>query len=372
MAGNTRSSLSYLIIIFLLSLHSTIIDGASGVFFLDSPDQRYVRPSSSDETSSMSLPEVGAAVSVLLGFTPPATLSTKSSSKLNEVLAPNPFDRPRAVLLLEVTGAEGSHFLVGSEEFSVAHKRDIIWTTSKADIQLPGEESVSVLTLNEPLSLGSEDELSEKELIDFASWLHGSYVNVAKEQFTGALIVPLENEDELRFDLSKKAVREFIKSLISLSHDCHKAMELHHDMFGSESNKPELIVARFGAIEAMTNKHGTENVAQAMRLSVHVISKIFVSLRNAYKGEIVGVVVYNSASEPMLNVIHDSRPSARWLVETNSLQNATVIATQLLVRRTVAWTTGIMLIIATLLGIYFLLNMSLTRDTLLYSNVKLD
>ncbi|RAL44320.1 hypothetical protein DM860_015680 [Cuscuta australis] len=371
MAGNTRSSLSYLIIISLLSLHTTIIDGASGVFFLDSPDQRYVRPSSSDETSSMSLPEVGAAVSVLLGFSPPATLSTKSSSKLNEVLAPNPFDRPRAVLLLEVTGAEGSHFLVGSEEFSVTHKRDVIWSTN-TNIHLPGEESVSVLTLNEPLSLDSENELSEKELIDFASWLHGSYVNVAKEQFTEALIVPLENEDELRFDLSKKAVREFIKSLISLSHDCHKAMELHHDLFGSKNNKPELIVARFGAIQEMTNKHGTENVEQAMRLSVHVISKIFVSLRNAYKGEIVGVVVYNSASEPMLNVIHDSRQSARWLVETNSLQNATVIAAQLMVRRTVAWTTGIMLIIATLLGIYFLLNMSLTRDTLLYSNVKLD
>lgn len=27
--------------------------------------------------------------------------------QLNEVLAPNPFNRPRAVLLLEVTGAEG-------------------------------------------------------------------------------------------------------------------------------------------------------------------------------------------------------------------------------------------------------------------------
>ncbi|CAH9099466.1 unnamed protein product [Cuscuta europaea] len=366
-----RSTLSYFIIISLLSLHYPVSDGASGVYFLDSSAQRYVRPSSPDETSSMSLPEVGAAVSVLLGFAPPATLSDESSSKLNEVLAPNPFDRPRAVLLLEVTGVEGSHFLVGSKKFvSTAHRRDILGNTNKADIHLPGEEFVSLLTLNEPLD--SVAEFSEKELIDFASWLHGSYVAVSEEQYSGELTIPLENEAELKFDLSKKEVREFLRSLISLTLNIHKAMDLHHDLSESEKNRAELVVARFAAIEAMEIKHGTENVAQAMRLSVHVISKIFDLLCNAYKGEIVGVVVYNPASEPMLNVILDSRPSARWLEEIYTPINDTLIEAQLLVRRTVAWSTGILLIIATLLGIYALLNMSVTRDTLLYSNVKLD
>lgn len=52
----------------------------------------------------------------------------------------------------------------------------------------------------------------------------------------------------------------------------------------------------------------------------------------------------------MLNLVFDSRPSARWLEETKSLKNATVEAERL-VRKTVAWTTGIMLIIATLLGV---------------------
>ena len=89
----------------------------------------------------MLLSEVGAAVSVLLGFAPPATLSAAGSSKasvitsvinttsviplphsdpfalskflmsllqLNEILMPNPFNRPRAVFLLDVRGAEGS------------------------------------------------------------------------------------------------------------------------------------------------------------------------------------------------------------------------------------------------------------------------
>lgn len=38
------------------------------------------------------------------------------------------------------------------------------------------------------------------------------------------------------------------------------------------------------AVQAMKSNDGIENVAQAVRLSVHVISKIFDSLHGAYKG----------------------------------------------------------------------------------------
>nr|GLL46438.1 uncharacterized protein LOC109152104 [Ipomoea trifida] len=374
MDRSRSSSFTYLVIISLLSLHYAVTDGSPGVYFLDGSAHQYVRPSSPDETASLSLPEVGAAVSVLLGFAPPATLSAESSFKLNEVLAPNPFDRPRTVLLLEVTGAEVSQFLDGAKEFlSGTHRRDILGNTNNADIQLPGDEEVSVLSLNEPLNLDSEAELSEEELSDFASWLGGSYVTVAGEPLTGELTIPLENEAELKFDLSKTAVKEFIRGLILLTYNSQKAKELHHDLSGSEKSIAELIIGRFNAIEAMKSNDGIENVAQAVRLSVHVISKIFDSLHGAYKGEIVGVIVCNPASEPMLNFVLDSRPSARWLEETKSVKNTTLAKeAEKLVRKTVAWTTGIMLIIATLLGIYFLLNMPLTRDTLLYSNVKLD
>ncbi|KAF5736653.1 hypothetical protein HS088_TW14G00801 [Tripterygium wilfordii] len=106
-----------------------------------------------------------------------------------------------------------------------------------------------------------------------------------------------------------------------------------------------------------------------------LVSKVFDSLQSAYKGEIVGVVLLSGTppleSETMLNVMFTSRPSARWLVESKESTNST-IAEVVLVRQTLAWLTGIILIIATLLGIHFLLNMPLTRDTLLYSNVKLD
>lgn len=74
-------------------------------------------------------------------------------------------------------------------------------------------------------------------------------------------------------------------------------------------------------------------------------------------GKIVGVIVHNgvasSESKELLNVMTASRPSTRWLEETEMLPNSTAIAEAILVRRTVAWTTGLVLIIATLLGVSF-------------------
>lgn len=72
-------------------------------------------------------------------------------------------------------------------------------------------------------------------------------------------------------------------------------------------------------------------------------------------GEIVGVVLLNdgSSDETILNVSFGS-PSSRRLEETKGKLDPIIIAQVFLVRRTLAWITGIILIIATLLGVSFL------------------
>ncbi|KAK4356861.1 hypothetical protein RND71_022471 [Anisodus tanguticus] len=302
----------------------------------------------------MSLSEVGAIVSVLLGFAPPATLSDASSLKLNEVLVPNPFYRPRSVLILEVTGAEGV--------FIEALTSNVV-NENRADIQLPDADEVSLFSLDEPKT---NVEYSVKELSDFASWLSGSYVN-------GELAIPLEDDSSLKFQLSKEADREFVASLVSLTRKIQRATETHQDLSGDRPS--ELISGKFDGLKALGENYGAEGVSKGTKLFSIVMSKMFNSLTEAYKGQIVGVIVCNetpSVAESLFNVIFTSQSSARWLDEAKALPNATAIEEIILVRRTVAWITGILLIIATLLGIYFLLNMPLTRDTLLYSNVKLD
>lgn len=73
-----------------------------------------------------------------------------------------------------------------------------------------------------------------------------------------------------------------------------------------------------------------------------------------WAGQIVGVVLFNARpapeSETALNVMLASRPSARWLEETKAPTNTTMKEVAL-VRKTLAWLTGIILIIATLLGV---------------------
>ncbi|KAE8670273.1 hypothetical protein F3Y22_tig00112159pilonHSYRG00144 [Hibiscus syriacus] len=350
-------------------------ESTGSVIFIDSYTHQFLRTRSSNDVSqseSMLLPEVGAAVSVLLGFPPSVTLSAAGSSKLNEVLIPNPFDRPRAVFMLEVIGVDDP--LVVDPQNGLFHKAlkcSVGLGSRKADIELPDEEEVSIISLNEPLR-----DYIEEEINDLASWLGGSYVPDSSKSLHGVLTIPLESGDNVNLDLSKEVHREFASKLFALSHSIRKAIETHEDLSKTLHRPAELIMGSFDGIKALQEQDGAEGFnKQGMRLLFTTLSKIFDSMQTAYKGQIVGVIVFNEASQPesktMMNVIATSRPSPRWLEGTKG-QTKTTLAAQVLVRRTLAWVTGIVLLIATLLGVYFLLNMPLTRDTLLYSNVKID
>lgn len=373
-------SFCLLVSLSLLSLHSRA-DETGSVFFLDSSSNRYFRPSPSDATTDeknkILLPEIGAAVSVLLGFAPPATLSASSSDKLNELLMPKPFDRPRAVFILEVNGAKDVRRVgMDNNVFGSALRSGVVFGQNKADIQLQDQDEVSVVSLNERLD--SDAECTDKELTDFAWWLGGSYVSNAVEPLNGELTIPLENGVQLNLHMSKKADREFTTSLVSLIRNLRHAMIMHQDLSASMNNPAELLTGRFDGIKALLEQYGSDGIAQqGVELLATSLSKIFDSLQTAYKGQIVGVILFNatpqSESKTMLTVTYTSRPSPRWLEEEKTLPNSTaIIAEVLLVRTTLAWITGIILLISTLLGIYFLMYMPLTRDTLLYSNVKLD
>ncbi|KAK8577749.1 hypothetical protein V6N13_028014 [Hibiscus sabdariffa] len=350
-------------------------ESAGSVFFIDSSTHQFLRTRSSDDVAqseSMLLPEVGATVSILLGFPPTAMLSAAGSSKLNEVLIPNPFDRPRAVFVLEVIGVDDPLVVDPNNGlFHKALKNSVSLGSHKVDIELPDEEEVSVISLDEPLRYKSDEEINE-----LASWLGGSYVPDATESLHGVLTIPLENGDNVNLHLSKKVHREFASKLFALSQNIMKAIERHGDFSETLHRPAELLMGSFDGFKALQEQLEADGFdKQGRRLLLVTLSKIFDSLQTAYKGQIVGVIVFNEASQPeskpLMNVITTSRPSSRWLGETKSPTNTT-LAAQVLVRRTLAWITGIVLLIATLLGVYFLLNMPLTRDTLLYSNVKLD
>ncbi|KVI08273.1 hypothetical protein Ccrd_013361, partial [Cynara cardunculus var. scolymus] len=322
-------------------------DGTGSVYFLDSSTHYYFR-SRLSESKSMSLPE------------------------LNEVLVANPFDRPHAVFLLEINGFGDKLSGHGSDSdvFSRALKSDV--AIGDAEIQLSDEDELSLVSLNEPVP--SDMEFTDSDLTNFALWLGGSYDNTASEPLNGQLTVPLANDVQLKLHMSKEADREYTRSIISLIHNVERAVQLHEDLSQSMLTLSELIKGRFDGLKAFQEHYGTSDIVQkGAELLVKSVSKIYESLQTAYKGQIVGVIVFDGSpaeeSDLMLTVKFTTRPSPRWLEEEKgSHADAIRIAEVLLVRRTLAWITGIILIVATLMGICFLMNMPLTRDTLLYSN----
>lgn len=351
-------------------------EDTASVFFIDSSTRQFLRTRSSNDVvqpDSMSPSEVGAAVSVLLGFSPPPTLSAAGSSKLNEVLVPNPFDRPHAVFMLEVRGTDPKLMVnLDNAMLSSASKRKVSFGLEKAaDIQLPDESKVSMFSLDESLA-----DYTDKEISEFASWMGGSYVADTLEPLDGELTIPLADGANMNLHMSKKADRDFTASLLSLIHNFRRAVELHEDLAKSVQSPAELISGCFDGIKALQEQYGSDDVAKnGVDLLLATLSKIFDSLQEVYKGQIVGVIFFYGTpateSSKLLNVMFTSQPSARLLVEAEG-SHVEFFPEVLLVRQTLAWLTGIILLISTLLGVYFLLNMPLTRDTLLYSNVKLD
>uniref|UniRef100_M4EHU0 DUF7794 domain-containing protein n=1 Tax=Brassica campestris TaxID=3711 RepID=M4EHU0_BRACM len=359
----------YILIVSLLLTTLSFKGEASGsVFFIDGSNNQYLRPPS-EQALPMSLSEVSASVSALLGFAPPSTLTADGSSKLNKILKPNPFERPRAAFVLEIAGADDalvetlpSHSFLGN-----AVRGSISSDSYKADIELP-ESEVDVVSVNEPSS-----DATDKDMNEFASWLGGSFVTGSAEPLNGLLSIPLAGAANVEFHLEKEAERKFVLNLLELYKNIRRAVNLHGDL---SHDLAELTVGRFGGIDALAQEYGQGMAKKGMDVLLATLSKLFHLLESSHKGQIVGVIVLdervNQESANLLSVGSSSRSSARSMAEVEGVPRGAIIAQVILVRLTLAWLTGIILLIATILGVYFLMYMPLTKDTLLYSNVKLD
>ncbi|MED6110298.1 hypothetical protein PIB30_041656 [Stylosanthes scabra] len=358
-----------LFVIFSLFSSQSKGEPSGSVFFIDGSNHQFVRAGSSDDEHPTMLPqEVGAAVSILLGFAPSSTPSTSTSSKLNEVLIPNPFNRPGAVFLLEVDGVNGLERIVqDNAKFSNSVLRTNFLGSDKVDIHLPDESDVSVVSLDEQYG-----DLTDAVISDFSSLMGGSYSSDALELLNGVLTIPLANGASVNLHMSKKPEREYVIGLLSLIRNVQKAIQMHEYLSQTTQSPAELLMGYFNGIKVLQEQHETASLAEhGAELFLATVTKIFDSLQEAYKGQIVGVITTTSQEMgKKFDAIYTPHHNARWLEETQPL-NAT-LAEVVLVRRTLAWITGIILLVSTFIGIHYLLNMPLTRDTLLYSNVKLD
>uniref|UniRef100_A0A0E0AZ53 DUF7794 domain-containing protein n=1 Tax=Oryza glumipatula TaxID=40148 RepID=A0A0E0AZ53_9ORYZ len=379
----------------LLALASASASAAAPALaaFVDAASRRYLRDQQHhDQAASMSLDQVSAAVSVLLGFAPPPSLPAQSSSKLDKLLLPNPFDRPRAVFLLQIDGFHGMsvlfHFIICTYSFSASidvslhhmsafvesitsEAGSIFKTTidglSDSATGLTDKDDLVIVHSDESPAVDSGSEYFDSDLTDLANWLGGSY-----EKVDGKLIIPLESGESLTLLITKEADMEFASSLISLRKTIKRGIQVHEDFSGGVMSPAELLVCHFKGIKALEEEYGsTEIVKQGTDVVRTAVTKAFDLLRGAYNGKIVGLVISTKEASPSLVGPASSLHISRWLKET-SQTNTTIASSEILVRKSLAWITGIILLVSTLIGVCLLMNMPLTRDTLLYSNVKID
>ncbi|KAI0510245.1 hypothetical protein KFK09_010846 [Dendrobium nobile] len=372
------AKLALLISVWLSSFEAREESSSLSVIFFDSPSHSYIRQQPlgiTGETNSILLDEVAAAISILLGLAPPL-LPTESSSKLNEVLLPDPFERPSTVFLLEVGRMDGLFLSTRNSDFKVGNSfSSMVLSSKKAKIHVPGEEDVFVVDVDENACAEDDDSCVDKELFELAMWFGGSYTGSLKSQ-DGKLSIPLSTGSSLDLDVAKEADRIFAASLASLVENTRRTVVLN-EVAQSSIRSAELFIGRFRGLEALEVEYGEGDILKlGAQLVKDSLIKLFNTLQESSGGRIVCVVVSSKdaypSTEDMLEVTQLPR-LARWLDEMSSDNDTSAeIKRVLLVRRSLAWITAIILLVSTLIGICFLMNMPLTRDTLLYSNVKLD
>ncbi|XP_026389386.1 uncharacterized protein LOC113284188 isoform X2 [Papaver somniferum] len=119
----------------------------------------------------MLLSDVTAAVFILLGFARPASLRAESLIKLNKILSPNPFGRPCAVLMLEVSGTRDQ--IPAGVKFGSYIQSTVVLDSVKADVQLPERHEVSMISVGESEDSECNAACMKKELHDLAAKLGG-------------------------------------------------------------------------------------------------------------------------------------------------------------------------------------------------------
>ncbi|XP_078440315.1 putative type 1 membrane protein [Wolffia australiana] len=352
--------------------------GGSGnsVLFLDGSENKFIRSSSEigDEVDSISLLEVAASVSVLLGIAPSASFTAKSPTKLNKFLQPNPFIKPRAVVMLEVLGVgdllSDLNSILPREKTLISKIGD----SGSAPVELLGDDEVHQIPIDESFEFDSVS--ADREFTNLAKWLGGSYVGGMESQ-NGVLEFPLPSGTSLKLHLSKKSDEAFASGIVSLVRGFTAAREMRDDLEASKQSPVAFLAGTFKGIKALRESGSVEIAQQGLELFHVVLTRLFGSLQTTYHGEVVGILLMSSETEavavgPMLPVKQLQMPPrySRLMAEVRS-GNASVPEV-MLVRTTLAWVTGILLLLSVLIGIYFLLYMPFTRDTLLYSNVKMD
>ncbi|GBG74569.1 hypothetical protein CBR_g18980, partial [Chara braunii] len=368
------------------------------VVFVDNLGGKFFRSRSGLDTAARtevdvwSARTVTAATAVLLGVSPPVTIDSATAEKLDDLLRPDPFVRPQSVFSLLLSGASRDVLSANGTAFSSAGIDNFQWrnlvvdasTEHKGTQQEMGSHLLRLLsaipkTAGEEvrvLHVGCQDasecgaKCMDEALLSVAESAGGQY-KPDSEAGKGVLTVNFPEGGFIELDMKKTADSELLTELVCLHRSIEQLVKRQQESPLSASDQPELIISTMSASEELWQDSDSVRAANVGRFLFSCLAQELKKYLLGYDGKATVQIAFlgDNAGDmhgKSMNAIQDLR---RELLRGYP---ADVIAATMLVRRAVAWTTGIIVLIGVLLGLCCLCYMPTTRDSLLYSGAKLD
>uniref|UniRef100_A0A7I4F4M2 DUF7794 domain-containing protein n=1 Tax=Physcomitrium patens TaxID=3218 RepID=A0A7I4F4M2_PHYPA len=353
-----------LLVVGLIAVSASQADDA--VIFVDSSIRPvHLRTTPPIEKEAFSFNDVATSLAVLLGVVPKA-VDEKVASKIDSVVTPNPFHRPRAVLSVNIGGVdfdaisnEGTLGLLGLESYQL---RPLIAEDAHF------RQTIEVLTNLDTANIHTE--VSEQDL-EFV-FMSASYDLNEDSKTVATISWDISSSESFSLDMSKSADRLFFKELMGLFRNMKRAVSSHQVV---DLERPaDLFSGTFNGIEELRKQYGSGHQTQlASKFVLHAMNQALQFLQENYNDKLVGVFTFTkSANNFEITTTERRSRFLQALAPTSGNETSPEDMSLRLGNQAVVFFTVIILLVALLLSTCCMFTMPLTRDSLLYSGLKSD
>eukprot|EP00475_Leptophrys_vorax_P040359 TRINITY_DN74711_c0_g1_i2.p1 TRINITY_DN74711_c0_g1~~TRINITY_DN74711_c0_g1_i2.p1 ORF type:complete len:393 (-),score=53.15 TRINITY_DN74711_c0_g1_i2:230-1408(-) len=366
--------------------------GFPGVIFLDEQKDSYFRSDveiTANEAQTLSPASFAAATAALLGVSVPPSTDAEVSSQLNSLIVPDPFHRPRSMLMLVLPGADYGAFAsnVSLRGLQVVQRRAFPSPSLDSNALLDAVDYEIAAMLKEATHEGLKLDVSDCSVLSdnsvAATPTGGNKVarpcdEKCKYLLTSSELVGEASEqlDQLlrsTFDISKDSDSKFLLDLACTVMFIRDGAE----NLNRAGASPHLFFSSLAGLQG-----GDSFVTGRVAFTLAVVSAHVNAIRSVNNCNMIAAIVLPGVLSEAPAHSHDliyqtmlasrvQRPAARELravvaaaatQQTDNLKTPADVVSEAIIIATV-----IILLVALSLATGYLFNMPLTRDTLLYS-----
>lgn len=370
------SGLFFMILLSLLVMKLIAVSGSQAdgaVIFIDSNIRpEHLRKTSSIEKEVFTYEDIATSLAVLLGVVPKVAVDEKAASKIDSVVSPNLFYRPRAVLSLNIGGVELDS-IRNEATLDLLGLGSYQQSPLIADNTHPRRISDDYVNVEVLTSLDEADthiEVSEQDL-EF-EFISTSYVLNGDSKTVNTISWDMSNGESFSLDMSNSADRLFFKELMEVFRGMKRAVTSQQSV---ELEQPaDLYFGTFNGIIEFRDHYGSGHQTQlASKFVLYAMNQALQFLQANCNDKLVGVFTFTESANDF-KVLTTER-GARFLQAAAPTPGNETYPEEMALRlgnQAVIFFTVIILLVALLLSTCCMFTMPLTKDSLLYSGLKLD